>query len=59
MLTLIQHAVEMPTLLLARAPAIIHMACDAVTSFPPTSLLGAILWTGYFGDLVATHLRIF
>jgi len=59
MLTLIQHAVEMPTLLLARAPAIIHMACDAVTTCPPTSLLGVILWTGYFGDIVASHLKIF
>jgi hypothetical protein len=59
MLTLIQQAVEMPALLLARAPAIVHVACDAFTNFPPTSLLGVILWTGYFGDIVASHLKIF
>ena len=44
---------------LARALGVISMACSALTTVPPTSMLGAILWTGYFGDLVATHLNIF
>ena len=26
---------------------------------PPTSIVGAILWTGYLGDLVVTHLKFF
>jgi hypothetical protein len=44
---------------LARALGVISVACSALTPVPPTSILGAILWTGYFGDLVATHLKIF
>jgi hypothetical protein len=44
---------------LARALGVISVTCSALTTIPPTSILGAILWTGYFGDLVATHLKIF
>ena len=43
---------------LARALGAISMPCLALTTFPPTSFVGAILWTGYLGDLVATHLRM-
>jgi hypothetical protein len=49
----------LPVLLLARAPGVVRLACDALATFPPTSVLGAILWTGYLGELVATHLKIF
>jgi hypothetical protein len=34
-------------------------AVAALTMVPPTSFVGAILWTGYLGDIVVTHLRIF
>jgi hypothetical protein len=44
---------------LARTLGVISVTCSALTTIPPTSILGAILWTGYFGDLVATHLKIF
>jgi hypothetical protein len=44
---------------LARALGVISVACSALTTVPPTSILGAILWTGYFGELVAAHLKIF
>ena len=27
-------------------------------SIPRTAALGAVLWTGYFGGAVATHLRL-
>ena len=43
---------------LARALGAISMPCLALTTFPPTSFVGAILWTGYLGDLVATHLSM-
>jgi hypothetical protein len=49
----------LPVLLLARAPGVARLVSDALATFPPTSLLGAILWTGYLGDLLATHLKIF
>jgi hypothetical protein len=48
-----------PALLLARATGAVSLACGALTSFPPNSIVGAILWTGYLGDFVTTHLTIF
>jgi len=45
--------------MLARALGSVGVACGALTAVPPTSILGAIMWTGYFGELVASHLRIF
>jgi len=44
---------------LTRALFVISMPCAAVMTIPPTSIVGAILWTGKLGDVVATHLRIF
>jgi len=44
---------------LARALGAISMPCLALTAFPPTSIVGAILWTGYLGDVVAAHLKFF
>lgn len=44
---------------LARALGAISMPCLTLTAFPPTSFVGAILWSGYLGDVVATHLRVF
>ena len=44
---------------LARALGAISMPCLALTAFPPTSIVGAILWTGYLGDVVAGHLKFF
>ena len=34
------------------------LACTALYAFPRTSVLGAILLTGYLGGAVATHLRV-
>jgi len=30
----------------------------ALASVPPTSIVGAILWTGYLGNIVVTHLSV-
>jgi hypothetical protein len=38
--------------------AILEFACVVLYVFPRTSILGAILATGYFGGAVATHLRL-
>jgi Na+/H+ antiporter NhaC len=43
---------------LVRALGVIIMPCAAIMTIPPTSIVGAILWTGYLGDVLATHLRI-
>ena len=37
---------------------IVLLVCTALYAVPPTSVLGAILLTGYLGGTVATHARI-
>lgn len=37
---------------------IIQLVCLILYLVPRTSVLGAILWTGYLGGAVATHVRI-
>jgi hypothetical protein len=37
---------------------ILLLACTAVYAIPQTSVLGAILLTGYLGGAVATHVRV-
>ena len=43
---------HMPTL------ALIQIVCLVLYLVPRTAPLGAVLWTGYFGGAIATHLRI-
>jgi DoxX-like family len=43
---------------LARSLGIITVACTVLYSIPPTSILGAILLTGYLGGAMASHMRI-
>ena len=38
--------------------ALIELACLALYLVPRTAVLGAVLWTGYFGGAIATHLRL-
>ena len=42
---------------LARGLGILALVCTALYAHPRTSVLGAILLTGYLGGTVATHLR--
>ena len=43
---------------LARTLGIITVACTVLYAIPPTSIVGAILLTGYLGGAMASHLRI-
>jgi hypothetical protein len=43
---------------LARSLGIITLVCTILYAIPPTSILGAILLTGYLGGAIASHLRI-
>ena len=43
---------------LARSLGIITIVCTVLYAVPPTSILGAILLTGYLGGAMASHLRI-
>jgi hypothetical protein len=37
---------------------LVQLACLIAYLIPRTSVLGAILWTGYLGGAVATHVRV-
>jgi hypothetical protein len=37
---------------------LIQLGCLVVFLVPRTSVLGAILWTGYLGGAIATHVRL-
>jgi hypothetical protein len=36
----------------------ITILCGALCATPPTSIVGVILWTGYFVEAALSHLRI-
>jgi DoxX-like family len=38
--------------------AVLELSCVAVYLIPPTSVLGAILLTGYMGGAILAHLRV-
>ena len=42
----------------ARGLGLLGLFCTALYAIPRTSVLGAILLTGYLGGTVATHLRV-
>ena len=43
---------------LAIGLGIVELSCTVLYVIPPTSVLGAILLTGYLGGAVATHVRV-
>jgi hypothetical protein len=43
---------------LARSLGVITVACTVLYAIPPTSILGAILLTGYLGGAMASHVWI-
>lgn len=43
---------------LARTIGAIELVCVVIYLIPRTSVLGALLWTGYLGGAVATHVRV-
>jgi hypothetical protein len=43
---------------LARSLGFITLICTILYAIPPTSILGAILLTGYLGGAMASHVRI-
>lgn len=43
---------------LLRPIGLIELACLVVYLVPRTAPLGAVLWTGYLGGAIATHLRL-
>jgi hypothetical protein len=43
---------------LVRVIGIVELACTVLYLLPPTSIVGAILLTGFLGGATATHVRI-
>ena len=43
---------------LARSLGAITLVCTILYAIPPTSIVGAILLTGYLGGAMASHMRI-
>ena len=43
---------------LMRGLGVITIVCTVLYAIPPTSILGAILLTGYLGGAIASHVRI-
>jgi hypothetical protein len=37
---------------------LIEVACLIIYLLPRTAILGAVLWTGYLGGAIATHVRV-
>jgi hypothetical protein len=44
--------------MLARSLGAVTLICTVLYAVPPTSILGAILLTGYLGGAMASHVRI-
>ena len=52
-------AIGLPTsVAFARGLGMLGIICAALYAYPRTSVLGAVLLTGYYGGAILTHLRI-
>ena len=49
------RAMPIKALLLMRTLGVIGIA--VLTTIPPSSIVGAMLWAGYLGNVVVTHLN--
>jgi hypothetical protein len=54
----LEQTVPLRTHLLSRALGVISVAGMALPAIPPSSIAGAMLWVGYFGNVVVTHLNM-
>ena len=54
----LDQTVPIRALLPARAMGVISVAVTAFATIPPSSIVGAVLWAGYFGNLVVSHLNM-
>ena len=47
---------EQSSATLAQIVGGITLACGAFCAIPPTSIVGAILWVAYLGDMLTSHI---
>jgi hypothetical protein len=53
-----EQTVSIRALLLSRTFGMICGAAVALATIPPSSIVGAMLWAGYLGNVVVTHLNM-
>jgi hypothetical protein len=54
----LEQTVSLRMLLLSRALGMVSLAGMAATTIPPSSIVGAMLWAGYLGNVLVTHLNM-
>ena len=52
---MLEQTVPIRTLLLSRT---LGTLSAALATIPPSSIVGAMLWVGYLGNVVVTHLNM-
>jgi hypothetical protein len=52
---MLEQTVPIRTLLLSRTLGTVGMA---LTTIPPSSIVGVMLWAGYLGNIVVAHLNM-
>ena len=57
-ISMLEQTVPIRALLLTGMLGMISDAGMAFTTIPPSSIVGAMLWAGYFGNLVVSHLHM-
>jgi hypothetical protein len=51
----LEQTVSLRTLVFSRT---LSAVSAALTTIPPSSIVGAMLWTGYLGNVVVAHLNM-
>ena len=54
----LQRKESLIALLLSRTLGMISVAGIAITTIPPSSIVGGMLWAGYLGNVIVTHLNM-
>ena len=52
----LERTIPIKALLPVRALGVISVASLALATIPPSSFVGAMVWAGYLGNVVVTHL---
>ena len=57
-ISMLERTVPIRALLLSRTLGMTSDAGMTLTTIPPSSIVGAMLWAGYLGNVVVTHLHM-
>jgi hypothetical protein len=54
----LEQAVPLRALMSPRTHDAVSVAGMTLTTVPPSSIVGAMLWAGYLGNIIVTHLNL-